>query len=90
MKHSRQFNNDSSANFVDIIYPMQEIQSSDDAIIQLYYAGLITKYATLTIYGTGAERGTWGRFANICLDGITSTVAKDALTYFTNMSEKYL
>jgi len=64
---------------------MQAIQSSDDAIIQLYYAGLITKFATLTIYGTGAERGTWGRFANICLDGITSTVARDALTYFTDI-----
>jgi hypothetical protein len=36
-----------------------------DVIAQTFYAGTLTKHGSLIIYGTGAERGTWGQFANI-------------------------
>jgi hypothetical protein len=72
-------------NYSKVVNAQIKIQSFEDHILQAYYAGLITKYATLTIYGTGAERGTYGRFANIGMFNVPFKEAKLALTHFTDL-----
>lgn len=75
----------STANFDTVIEPKQATSSYDDILTQAYYAGFITKYATLVVYGTGSERGTYGQFANVSMKGTAFANAKFALTYFTDL-----
>lgn len=73
------------ANFDKVIHPKRNPDSRREVLIQAYYAGFITKYASLIIYGIGGERGTYGQFANLKLSGANFKESKNALTYFTDI-----
>ncbi len=74
-----------NVNFTEILNRQKSINNETEFIMQAYYGGLIAQYGTLTIYGTGAERGTFNQFANVCINGVTTTLAKEALTHFTSL-----
>lgn len=82
--------NSSQANFTVIQHHKQQVQSFENIISKAYSAGLLTKHGELLIYGTGAERGTWGQFANVRIAGISFFNAKEGLTWFTDIYSKAL
>jgi len=75
----------SNANFTEIIHPKQETHDLVDVVSKTYHAGTVSKYGKLIVYGVGAERGTWGEFANLHLQGLTIWDARSSLTWFTDI-----
>ena len=80
----------SNVNNTEILHKQQSVTDFESAILQAYHAGMITRYGSLIIYGTGAERGTWVGFSNVKLENITFTNARESLTWFTNLYSKAL
>jgi len=80
----------SNANFTKALHPKQTISTSDDIFSKAYAAGFITRYGDATIYGTGAERGTYNQFAVITINNITHSDARENSTWFTNIYSKAL
>jgi len=73
----------------DILY-RNEPADALDVIEQAYYAESLTKYGNVAIFGTGAERGTFGQFANVEIIGLPFHVAITSLRWFTNIFNKAL
>jgi len=72
-------------NFSIIINHRKHIMDFENIIEKAYHAGMITRYGKSIIYGVGAERGTWGQFANIHMKDISFFNAKESLTWFTDI-----
>lgn len=72
-------------NFDTILHPKKHPADLIDVLSQAHSAGMITRYGEVIIYGIGAERGTWGQFANLHLSQINFINARDSLTWFTNI-----
>lgn len=72
-------------NFTQIIHPLKQLQTISDVLCKAYHAGVITTYGKAIIFGTGAERGTWGQFANVHLNKIDFFNARESLTWFSNI-----
>ena len=77
--------NSYNVNFEKVLHPQQKVARFDDMLIKAHAAGFLTRYGELTIYGTGAERGTFSQFAVIRVEGITFYNARENLTWFTNI-----
>ena len=72
-------------NHERIIQNRRTVEDYCDAILQAYNAGVIVANSTLTIFGTGAERGTYGQFTNLSIKDIEASRAKISLSYFTDL-----
>jgi hypothetical protein len=72
-------------NFTQIIHPIKQLETPQDVLTKAYHAGVITTYGKVIIFGIGAERGTWGQFANIHLNKIDFFNARESLTWFSNI-----
>jgi len=73
------------ANFTVVQHEKRQPNGLSDILERTYYAGYLTKHANLIIFGTGAERGTWGQFANVHVFDTYHTDARHALTWFTDI-----
>lgn len=49
------------------------------AIERAYFAGLVTKFGKLIVYGECAERGTYAQFANVEMNKINFNLSREAL-----------
>jgi len=65
------------------------IADKEDAIQKAYAAGLLVQNGVMVAYGTGADRGTWSRFANIEFRGNSSLLTMDASAWFVNVHNHY-
>jgi hypothetical protein len=72
-------------NFSVIQHPYRTPTDGTDILEKAFHAGRLASFASLIVFGTGAERGTWGQFANVHVEGLTVPDARRALTSFTDI-----
>jgi hypothetical protein len=85
MKTRHGFDNSYDVNYDVIQHNQKAVVDLHDIIEKTHNAGFTTKYCDLLVFGTGAERGTYGAFVNLRAKDMDFRISRNALTWFTNI-----
>ena len=61
----------------------------EEELVKAYRAGTIAGIGKIVVFGICADRGTYGQFAEVRMDGISFQTSVEALTEFTDYINEY-